>query len=61
MEDVEVKVGSGGGAAQPICPHCDKELEAVNDHRSKLKTLWELHVISCPHCRKVLEVRTVPK
>jgi len=61
MKDLKIKVGVGDDKPQPICPHCNKELTHVNDHRGKLKTLWELHVFSCPHCRKVLEVRTVPK
>lgn len=52
-EVVEVKINSRG-APRPVCPHCEKELEAVTRHRGSLNLLRHLDVFSCPHCRKVL-------
>jgi uncharacterized protein with PIN domain len=45
----------------PLCPHCSTELHHLSEHKGKLKTLVELHVFSCPHCRKVLDVRAIGK
>ena len=39
---------------QPLCPHCEKELEYLDDHKSSMKWVYCLDVLSCPHCRKVL-------
>lgn len=61
MKDIEVRVGAEDQDPQPLCPFCEKDLEVVNDHRSHLKLLYNLHVFSCPHCRRVLGVSTVLK
>jgi hypothetical protein len=63
VKDLEIKIGEGGARAKPtpLCPHCSGELTHLNDHRGKLQVLLELHVFSCPHCRKILEVRSVVK
>jgi len=39
---------------KPLCPHCDKELAEVVTHRSDHVGLANLHVFSCPSCRKVI-------
>jgi uncharacterized protein with PIN domain len=57
VKDIVVKLGQEGSKPFPLCPHCSGELSNLNVHRGKLWTLVELHVVSCPHCRKVLEVR----
>jgi uncharacterized protein YbaR (Trm112 family) len=59
-KESEIAIGEEGSPG-PLCPACSKELHHLNDHKGTVKTLWELHVLSCPHCRKVLEVRTIPK
>jgi uncharacterized protein YbaR (Trm112 family) len=58
MKDIEVRVGADDDDPQPHCPHCEKELEVVNDHRSNVGH-YHLHVFSCPHCRKVLGISTL--
>ena len=61
MKNLRIQVGSDDDEPQPICPHCEEELTHVNDHRSHLKLLYNLHVFSCPHCRTALGVSTVVK
>ena len=61
MKDNKVQVGAEDDDSQPLCSHCGKELEHINDHRSHLEFLYKLHVFSCPHCRKVLGFSTVLK
>ncbi len=61
MKDIKIKVGSDDDNPQPLCCHCGEELELLNDHRSHLKSLYNLHVFSCPHCRKVIGISTVIK
>ena len=61
MKDIRVQVGAGDDHPPPFCSHCGKELDHVNDHRSHLALLYNLHVFSCPHCRVVLGVSTVLK
>jgi uncharacterized protein YbaR (Trm112 family) len=61
VKDLEIKIGEGGSKPRPLCPHCSGELTHLNDHRGKVQVLLELHVFSCPHCRKVLEVRSIAK
>jgi len=58
VKDLEIQIGDTGGLRKPICPHCEKELHQVNMHRGKMNVFAELQVLSCPHCRKVLEIRT---
>jgi hypothetical protein len=59
MKDIKVEVGADGDDSRPLCSHCGKELTHVDDHRSHLNLIYNLHVCSCPHCRKVLGVSTV--
>jgi len=61
VKDIIVKLGDKGSKPLPLCPQCSGELTHLNIHRGKLKTLVELHVVSCPHCRKILEVRSISK
>ena len=59
-KDKEIVIAEKGSPG-PLCPHCSKELHHLQNHKGKIKMLVELHVLSCPHCRKVLEVRTISK
>ena len=59
-KDSEIVIGEKGSPG-PLCPHCSKELRHLQDHKGKVKMLLELHVFSCPHCRKVLDVRAIAK
>jgi len=61
MKDLHVPVGADDNDPQPLCPHCSEELVYAKDPRSHLRRLYNLHVFSCPHCRKVLGVTTVIK
>jgi len=61
VRDLEIEIGEGGDKPRPLCPYCSGELTHLNDHRGKLKAMLELHVFSCPHCRKALEVRAIGK
>ena len=68
VELMEVGMGKDGeiviteqGRPGPLCPHCSGELRHVQEHKGKIKMLVELHVLSCPHCRKVLEVRSISR
>ena len=48
----------------PVCPYCEKELEDVHDHRNSMPIqhfLHNLHIIACPHCRKVLGTAIITK
>jgi hypothetical protein len=57
---LDVQVGTDD-RPKPLCPHCAQELATITVHRSHYVFLYNLHVLSCPHCRKVLDVRTVLK
>lgn len=41
----------------PVCPHCGKDVGEVVDHRGvspRSDFSQVLHLLACPHCRKVL-------
>jgi len=57
MKDLEIPIGSKSGIRNPICPHCEKELQQINMHKGKMNVFQELQVYSCPHCRKVLKIQ----
>ncbi|MHC4954983.1 MAG: hypothetical protein ACYTGZ_13945 [Planctomycetota bacterium] len=46
---------------KPLCPHCEQSLPQVVSHRSDYVGLANLHVFSCPSCKKVLGVSTAMK
>ena len=60
LKTIHTDVGSDD-AEKPICPHCDQSLAQVVTHRSDYVGLGNLHVFSCPSCRKVLGVATALK
>ena len=48
----------------PVCPFCQAELAQVDDYRNSMPKehfLHNLHVISCPQCRKVLGTAIILK
>jgi transposase-like protein len=59
MKDLEIQIGDSGGLRKPLCPHCEREMHQINIHRGKMKAFVELQVLSCPNCRKVLEIQTL--
>jgi phage terminase large subunit GpA-like protein len=61
MRGIEVEVGASDDGYQPVCPHCDKELAHVKDHMSHLRMLYNLVLISCPHCHKVIGATALVK
>jgi hypothetical protein len=44
MKDIKVEVGADGDDSRPLCSHCGKELTHVDDHRSHLNLIYNLHV-----------------
>ena len=61
MKMLSVNVGTDDAGRPPLCPYCEKELSSLNDYRSHLKFLSNMHVFACPHCRKALSVIAVSK
>ena len=57
----EVQIVSADEKEKPLCPHCGEELSTLISHRSHLRLLYNLHVLACPECRKVLRVSTTLK
>jgi hypothetical protein len=57
LDTIETEVGSDD-RPKPLCPHCDAPLATVVSHRSDYLGLANLHVFSCPSCRKALGVST---
>jgi hypothetical protein len=60
MSDKVVDIKSKSGLAQPKCPFCEYVLVKVNDHYGSIKSGYQLHIISCPSCRKILDMKTLP-
>ena len=56
MKALNVKTGVDENGKNSICPFCEKELDFIKDYRSHLKLFSNMHVFSCPYCRKVLSV-----
>jgi len=61
MKSLTIRVGEDDDGTFPICPYCEKDLHVIKDNRSHLKFLSNMHVFSCPHCRKVLSIIAVSK
>ncbi len=60
LDTITTKVGSDD-APKPLCPSCGLAVESLVSHRSDYVGLANVHVFSCPHCRKILGVSTVLK
>ncbi len=55
-KDLEIRI-KRKDKGLPVCPHCQTEIDQVDDYRNTVPrslSLHELHIIACPHCRKVL-------
>ena len=61
MKPLVIDVGIDNEGKYPVCPYCEMELNELKDYRSHLKFLSNMHVFTCPHCRKVLSVIAVSK
>ena len=61
MKPLIIKVGTDSAGKNPICPYCERELDAIKDYRSHLKFLSNMHVFACPYCFKVLSIIAVSK
>ena len=60
LNTIRTPVGSDD-EEKPLCPHCAEPLHEVVTHRSDHVGLANLHVFSCPSCRKVLGTTTAMK
>ena len=60
LKTLHTDVGSDD-AAKPLCPHCEQPLAQVVSHRSDYVGLANLHVFSCPSCRKAIGIATPMK
>jgi predicted RNA-binding Zn-ribbon protein involved in translation (DUF1610 family) len=61
MKTRDVPVATDTLGRPPLCPHCGAELIAIRDHLSTLGWLSNVHVFSCPACRKVLGATATAK
>jgi RNase P subunit RPR2 len=47
------------GHLNPLCPHCQAELNCLANHKGRVDNNRELLVLSCPHCRVVLNIQAI--
>lgn len=61
MKPMFIRIDREAEDGLPICPYCEREIEAVKVYRSHYKFMSNMHVFCCPHCAKLYNLAIVSK